>query len=99
MHGRHEYDVLAKPLQVITSVAAHAYDAATARLNFLDVGHNLLEYFRVFLGDDDDRHAVVDECNVAVLHLSSRKPFSVNVADFFQFQGTFERHGIVNRAP
>ena len=91
--------MLAQPLQRIACVAAHADDAAAARLNFLDVGHDLVKYLCVFLRYDDNGHAVVDQRDVAVLHLCSWQPFGMNVADFLQLERAFQRHRIVDGAP
>jgi hypothetical protein len=54
VHRRHEDHVLAQPLERLARLAAHADDAAAARLHLLYVRHDLLEYLGVFLRDDDD---------------------------------------------
>ena len=73
--------------------------AATARLNFLDVGHDLVVYLGVFLRDDDNGHAIVNQSDVAVLHLCSWKPFSMNVAYFLKFERAFQSYRIVDCPP
>src|SRR5271165_7125039 len=49
-------------------------------------------------GEDDDREIFVDEGVGAVLHFSGGIAFGVDVGDFFEFEGAFERDGIVNAA-
>ena len=54
-----------------------------------------LSYCMPLRGDEDDRHAFVDQRDRAVLHLGGGHAFGVDVADFLELQRAFQRDGIV----
>ena len=49
-------------------------------------------------GEHDDRHALVDERDRPVLHLTRRITLGVDVRDLFQLQRAFERDRVVDAA-
>ena len=73
-------------------------DRAAARLRLLDVPHHLFEHV-IVRRNRDDGHGLVDERDGAVLHLAGRIALGMDVGDFLQLQGAFERDRIVDAAP
>ena len=50
-------------------------------------------------GQDDDRHLPVDQGDGAVLHLTSRIAFRMDIRDLLQFQRPFQGDGVVDPSP
>lgn len=80
-------------------VALHgdADDHGVPRLDLLDVAEHLLVHV-VLGGQGDDRHALDDEGEGAVLELASGVGFGVDIGDFLELERAFEGHGVVERA-
>ena len=53
----------------------------------------------IFGGNYHDGHILVNEGDGAVFHLGSGVALGVDVADFFEFQGSFERDGEIHAPP
>src|SRR5579859_1635832 len=79
-------------------------DDAVASAHFLDVGDAFfvagdgVGIVFVMGGEDDDGKIFVDEGVGAVLHFASGIAFGVDVGNFLELEGAFERDGIVNAA-
>ena len=73
------------------------YNRAAARLGLLHIADHLLEDM-ILRRERDHGHLFVDERNGSMLHLSGGIPFGMDVGDLLQFEGAFERNGIVDAA-
>src|ERR1700674_2736551 len=79
-------------------------DDSGTSLYFLQVRHRLLvtdhrlRAAHIARRNDDHRKILVNQRIRAVLHLSRRITFGVNIGNFLEFERAFERDGIVNAA-
>jgi hypothetical protein len=71
---------------------------AAARADFLEVGLQLVQQL-VVRGHRDHRHVLVDQRQRAVLELAGRVGFGMDVGDFLELQGAFQRDRIVRPRP
>src|SRR5208282_4335304 len=69
------------------------YLAATGA-DFFDVADDFV-VLQALGGDEDYRHAFVDQGDGAMLHLGGGHALGVNVTDFFQLQGAFQGDGVM----
>ena len=76
----------------------HGEDLGPARLDFLDVGHRLVEQLLV-ARERNDETARIDERDGAVLELSGGIRLGVDVGDLLELERGFKRDGVVDVAP
>ena len=75
----------------------HGNNGAFAGDDFLHVADNLVVGL-LLGGHDDDGHVLINEGDGAVLHLGGGVAFRVDIRYLLQFQGPFQRDGIVDTA-
>src|SRR5207237_3981690 len=75
-----------------------SYAPASTCAHFLHVGADLL-VDRVAERDRNDRQLLVDERVRAVLHLSRRRAFGVDVRELLELERALERGRVVHAAP
>ena len=91
---RHVKDLFAVGPDVVIALGGHRDDVAAPGADLLDVGDHLL-VLAVAGGDEDHRHAVVDQGDRAVLHLRRGHPLGVDVADLLELESPLEGDGVV----
>src|SRR4026209_956180 len=74
----------AEAAEAVAAVGGDGDDLAAAGADLFDVADHLV-VLRALRGDEDDRHAVVDQRDRPVLHLGGGHALGVNVADFLEF--------------
>jgi hypothetical protein len=82
--------------EVRVQVGEHE-ELATARAHFLHVRLHLLQQ-RIVGRDHHHRHVLVHQRQRAVLELAGGIGLGVDIGDFLQFQGAFQRHRIMHAA-
>ena len=90
----HFEEVVGKLTDVGVALGDHGQNASVAALHFLHIGDNLVVELMV-RSDKDNGHLLVNQGYRTVLHLCGRISFSMDVADFLQFQCPFKCHGVV----
>jgi hypothetical protein len=93
-HGRHVQNFVGKGGHPVVPLGGDGNDVAFAGFDFLEVTEDFF-VGAILDGDDDDRHVFVNKGNGAVFHFAGWVAFGVDVGDFFEFEGAFERDGIV----
>ena len=97
MNGRHGQHCLDRTGRVRGIRVADKDDLALPRGHFLHVGDGLVEEL-VSRGDHDDRHALVDQRDRAMLQLAGGIAFGMDVGDLLELERTFERDRITRAA-
>ena len=87
-------DLVSNPADGLITFGDNGDDLSLSGLHFLDIAQHLLIH-GVVRGNNHHGHIRVDECDRSMFHLCSGISLCMNITDFLQFQGTFERHWIV----
>ena len=96
-HGDEEH-VVRLGEHTAVALVHHGEDLGPARLDFLDVGHRLVEQFLV-ARERNDETAWIDERDGAVLELSGGIRLGVDIGDLLELERGFKRDGVVDVAP
>ena len=95
---RHVDDVAAPgPAIEVVALGGDGDDDAVAGAHLFDVAEHL-GVVLVLHGDRDDRHALVDQRDGAVLHLAGGVALGVDVADLLELERALHRDGVLQAA-